>query len=190
MIEHNRMFFNSRAEIWDDITNHNPKKIRFLLNKLALNPNSSILDVGTGTGILIPFLLETTNNTGYITAIDLSEKMIDKAKEKFANLPINFIVGDATQYNFLQNSFDAIICYSVFPHFIDPLQTIKKLATLLKENGQLIVCHSECKEKIDSRHREIKNKLISHGLPAVDETALLFKKAGLLVIDQEDNDEL
>lgn len=189
-VEQNRLFFNSKAELWDQIVSHNQEKIRMLLHKLRLENNASVLDVGTGTGVLLPSLLELTGYTGKITAIDLAENMIHKAKEKYGHQPIRFLIGDAADYPFRESSFDAVVCYSVFPHFIDPPGTIKKLAGLLKRNGRLLVGHSESREKINARHHEIKNNLLSHGLPSAEKIANFFQEAGLEVLEKVDNDEM
>lgn len=189
-VEQNRLFFNSKAEFWDQIVNHNQDKIRILLHKLRLKKNASVLDVGTGTGVLLPFLLELTGFTGDISAIDLSDKMINKAKEKYGHEPIRFLIGDAAEYPFGENSFDAVVCYSVFPHFTDPAGTIMRLAGLLKGNGRLLVCHSESRQKINDRHHKIKTELISHGLPSAEDIAVFFEEAGLEVLEKVDNDEM
>lgn len=185
-VEQNRLFFNIKAAEWDSTTKHDPEKIIMLLEKLELDKTDALLDVGTGTGVLLPYLLEFTGYKGNITAIDLAEQMINKAKEKFGHHPIRFITGDVTVYPFANHSYDKIVCYSVFPHFFNPLQTLKRLASLLKENGLLLVAHSEGRETINARHLEHGNSLISHGLPPAAQLAALFSQANLKAIDQAD----
>jgi demethylmenaquinone methyltransferase/2-methoxy-6-polyprenyl-1,4-benzoquinol methylase len=85
----------------------------------------STLDVGTGTGVLIPFL---TGCTGSVTAIDSAEKMIEAARRKFEGKAVEFVHGDALEYPFEDAPFDHIVCYSVFPHFDDKPLAIARLA--------------------------------------------------------------
>ncbi|NMA65489.1 MAG: class I SAM-dependent methyltransferase, partial [Clostridiaceae bacterium] len=69
-----KIFFNSMAQRWDIFCRHDKEKIDFILNLLNIKYGSRILDVGTGTGILIPFLINKVGDQGEITAVDFSEK--------------------------------------------------------------------------------------------------------------------
>ena len=52
----NRDYFNSVAENWDQIVNHDPGKIEGILTLAGVKEGDIVLDVGTGTGVLIPFI--------------------------------------------------------------------------------------------------------------------------------------
>ena len=47
-------FFDSQAENWDTHAVHDPAKKAYIVGKLELEDGMSILDVGTGTGTMIP----------------------------------------------------------------------------------------------------------------------------------------
>ena len=65
------IFFDNIAPHWDDDEIlSTPEKVRSILNKLPIEEGDDILDLGTGTGILIPFLKERIGNQGSITAVD------------------------------------------------------------------------------------------------------------------------
>jgi demethylmenaquinone methyltransferase/2-methoxy-6-polyprenyl-1,4-benzoquinol methylase len=142
-------FFNDLAEQWDETNKWDMDKIALMLKLLYIKDGDTILDVGTGTGVLIPLL---RGYTGNITAIDSAEKMIEVARKKFEGQNVNFIHGDALEYPFEDGSFDHIICYSVFPHFDDKPLAIARLATKLKPGGLLSVLHSSSKERINGVH--------------------------------------
>lgn len=70
------------------------------------NPN--ILDIGAGTGLLSSFILEKFPDAK-ITLIDLSEKMLDVAKERFKGNPnVTYIIDDYTKYKF-DTKYDVIV---------------------------------------------------------------------------------
>ena len=45
-----------------------------------------MLDLGTGTGVLLPYIAEKIGTAGHITAVDYSAGMLSRAKEKFSGL--------------------------------------------------------------------------------------------------------
>jgi ubiquinone/menaquinone biosynthesis C-methylase UbiE len=69
-------YFNNAAETWDSKF-QTPKLLSFL-EKLVLQFNlkrgQHVLDVGTGTGVLIPYLTKVLGPSGSVTALDFSEK--------------------------------------------------------------------------------------------------------------------
>lgn len=48
-------FFDNMAENWDKDKNISPEKYRKIVRELMIKNGNRILDVGTGTGVLIPF---------------------------------------------------------------------------------------------------------------------------------------
>ena len=121
-------FFNSIAEEWDKITKVNEEKINFLLSRIHIQEGDKVLDIGTGTGVLIPFI-RGFNKMGEINALDVSEGMLCKAKEKYSNLPnIKFTLVDVEEEK-VEGEYNKIILYSMFPHLKRREDTIKKLVT-------------------------------------------------------------
>lgn len=77
-------FFNSVAKNWDNMIEVNDSKINYLLSKLEIKEDDSILDIGTGTGVLIPFLDNLVPSV-FIRGIDISKGMLEVALEKYGN---------------------------------------------------------------------------------------------------------
>jgi demethylmenaquinone methyltransferase/2-methoxy-6-polyprenyl-1,4-benzoquinol methylase len=177
-------FFNDMAEEWDAKNKWDMDKIGLMLKLLYIKSGDAVLDVGTGTGVLVPFLLGYTNN---VSAIDSAEKMIDVARKKFADTGVNFIHGDALEHPFDDDTFDHIICYSVFPHFDDKPLAIARLAKKLKPGGFLSILHSASKEKINGVHVHTSSMDIkSDNLPPAQALVTCARDNGLreeIVID-------
>jgi len=189
-LDHNKEFFNEKAVKWDKMVNHNPNKIRYLLKKLDIRLNEKVLDVGTGTGIMLPFLYEKVGQEGQIFAIDIAEKMLKQAQQKYPYQNTKYILGDVTDADLPLSYFDKIICYSVFPHFVDPSKTLSALKKYLKKNGELLICHSEGRLTINRRHEELGRSLISNILPLASDLAELLTVLDYKVVELEDAEEL
>jgi demethylmenaquinone methyltransferase/2-methoxy-6-polyprenyl-1,4-benzoquinol methylase len=182
-----RDFFNSMADRWDEKNHYEMNKIELMLNLLYIKNGDTVLDVGTGTGVLLPLLLRKTGGE-YITAIDVAEKMIEKAKQKFPDTGTRFAAADVMEYPFDNDSFNHIICYSVFPHIQEKSAAIARFAAALKPGGLLSVLHSASKEKINGVHVHSHEINSDYLLPAGEYIPLLRKNSlrEEIIIDNEE----
>ena len=192
-------FFNSLADTWDELNRYPMDKIEVILNILNIKSGDTVLDVGTGTGVLLPLLIKRTEAQN-ITAIDYAEKMIEKAKNKLAGMAalpaagpaaVHFITADVLEYHFTNGSFNHVICYSVFPHFGDKRAVIQKLSAALKPGGLLSVLHSSSRTQVNGTHTHIHSHGINSDylLPA-REYIPLMNRNGLKEEHITDNDEM
>jgi len=85
-----------------------------------------VLDIGCGNGALT---FELAKKARKIVAIDLNEKNIKIAKERFNAPNIEYLVGDATTYNF-SGTFDVIVLSNVLEHIKDRISFLKKIKNL------------------------------------------------------------
>ena len=106
-----------------------------------LNPkrNSSFLDVGCGSGILIKNLLALNSNIK-LYGLDITPKTVEVAKRKFGNEPnVEITLGSAVKMPYQDNTFDYVTCASSFHHHPDPLQSAKEMVRVLKPGGRLLI---------------------------------------------------
>ena len=73
-------FLDSNSINWDYTKIMDICKISYILDRFSIKENDKILDVGTGTGMLIPFVHQH-NPKGNIKGVDKSLNMIEIAKE-------------------------------------------------------------------------------------------------------------
>lgn len=179
-------FFNSMADKWDSICCHPAEKVNYIMNKIGLKSGDKVLDIGSGTGITIPFLEERIGESGKIIALDIAEKMIEISKKKNCYSNIDFAVKDFYEY-FSEELIDCILAYSCYPHFKDKTSFFKKGFSLLKDGGKIVVAHIESRATINNRHIDVKDRLTSDTLPEVDITAEFMKEYGFKVSYLEDN---
>ncbi|MFC1933186.1 class I SAM-dependent methyltransferase [Chloroflexota bacterium] len=184
-----RAHFNQRAAIWDETAaERNTTKLKRMAKRLNIKPGSTVLDVGTGTGVFLPFLLKEIGTGGRITALDFADEMLLRAKAKGFDGNIDYICADVTNIPLRGEIFDITVCYSSFPHFQDKLGVLTEMNRVIKSGGRLLICHTSSRATINQTHRQIpvvKNDTI----PERDEMQLLISAAGFTGIKVEDNSE-
>ncbi|MGM0442011.1 MAG: class I SAM-dependent methyltransferase, partial [Elusimicrobiota bacterium] len=85
MKEH-RNFFDRKAACWDDTKDPGElKKVKEILSEVNIKRGEKLLDVGCGTGFLLPVLQKRAGKEGEIYALDFSEKMLKEARKKFGD---------------------------------------------------------------------------------------------------------
>ncbi len=164
-------YFNSVANKWDTMCHHNSEKISAILTLANIKKNSRILDIATGTGVLIPHLLKT--EPAEVIAIDLSELMIAQAQKNHTDDQVRFEA--ANFYEFDQTGFDFAVTYSAYPHFLDKEAFVRHLAESLNPQGRFMVAHSESKETINGRHSGDQVQKVSASLKDATSESNYFK---------------
>lgn len=99
-----------------------------------------ILDVGAGTGQIV---IELAKNGKFeLTALDVSEVMLEKAKENVAKNgvgeKISFVLGDVLKTE-LSEKFDAVISFNVLHHFAGPHVFWQRLERFTKDEGSIFL---------------------------------------------------
>lgn len=98
-----------------------------------------ILEVGVGTGIMLPDYA----NVNRLVGVDLSEPMLRKAQARVETLRLNHVEGlavmDASRMAFPDNSFDVIVSVLVVTTVPDPEGTLDEFARVLKPGGEIVL---------------------------------------------------
>ncbi|MBM7866923.1 methyltransferase domain-containing protein [Heliobacterium gestii] len=98
-----------------------------------------ILDIGAGTGLLSSFLMEKYPKASF-TLIDLSEKMLELAKDRFDDNPnVTYLVADYAKYPFAE-PFDLIVSSLSIHHLTDPEKAAlyRTINNILNDKGIFI----------------------------------------------------
>ena len=135
---------NNDAKIFFDKLDYlkNSSDRIFIRKKIVKNflgdlKNLNILDLGCGDGSISLQFLEKNNS---ITFVDISDKMLEKVKEKipenkFSN--VNFINLPIESLDF-QKKFDVILCLGVIAHISSVEVLFHKINAFLKHGGLLV----------------------------------------------------
>ncbi len=92
-----------------------------------------LLDVGCGYG----FFLKMAEERGWkAVGLDLNPKAVDYAKER---LRVNAILGDLNDIPFPDESFDLVTLWNVVECVPDPLELLRQLRPVLREEGTIFI---------------------------------------------------
>ena len=169
-------FFDRLAPDWDAEMIRSDEIIAAILDKAEVSAGKDVLDVATGTGVLIGDYL--ARGVASVTGIDISPNMARIAQGKYPQENVKILCGDVERTDF-DRLFDCVVVYNAFPHFPDPARLIARLAALLRPGGTLTVAHGMSREKIDAHHHGAASR-VSNGLMSAEDLAAIF--AGHLTV--------
>ncbi|HUW47080.1 MAG TPA: methyltransferase domain-containing protein [Dehalococcoidia bacterium] len=180
-------YFDQLAPIWDkELTQERLKCLGTIVKELGIKPGYYVLDIGSGTGALLPFLIAELGDEGKIVALDFSAEMVDQAKAKNFPPVVVFAQADVLAIPLADNSVDLAICNSAFPHFNDKVEALKEIARVLRNNGRLVICHTMSREMLNRLHQSIGGVIANDLLPHESQLRGLIKQAGLKITHFED----
>jgi SAM-dependent methyltransferase len=98
-----------------------------------LKPQGRLLDIGCGQG----FFLKTAQDHGYTAhGIDVSEIAVTHAKTAFG---VSASVSSLDALNPDREGYDIICAWHVLEHFLDPVEALRKMRSLLPEDGVCVL---------------------------------------------------
>jgi ubiquinone/menaquinone biosynthesis C-methylase UbiE len=110
---------------------------RKLLDSVELNDNTTVLDVGCGTGYLL-LQLSSRIKKGKIVGVDISPEMLKEAQKKVKDgKNIKLYQSDVEELPFPDKTFDYVLSAEAFHHFPDPEKTLGEMRRVLKDNGTI-----------------------------------------------------
>ena len=128
--------------------------LTFDFNRININPEGTMLDLGCGEGRHIFGVMEKFPNLKCI-GLDPHIESLDKAfeglkfLESISNTKTNFLSGSAYSLPFSDDSFDLVVCSEVLEHLHDYKDAIKEINRVLKPGGQFLASvPAEFPEKI------------------------------------------
>jgi phosphatidylethanolamine/phosphatidyl-N-methylethanolamine N-methyltransferase len=98
-----------------------------------------ILEVGVGTGIS----LSQYSSTSQIAGIDISDAMLDKARDRVRNLGLDNVRDlsrmDAEALSYPDNAFDVVVAQYVVTAVPDPEKALSEFARVVRPGGEIVI---------------------------------------------------
>jgi ubiquinone/menaquinone biosynthesis C-methylase UbiE len=186
-------FFEDLAERWDSQQPPDREDVlRRLLAPFAaeLGAARMILEVGSGTGALIPCLCEHAP-AARLVSIDLAHAMLQRGRRRCPDarlaqadvhrLPFSLPGGVA--------AFDLAVCHNSFPHFANMPSALRELARVLAPGGYLLILHDLSRAQVNAIHSGGGAAIQNDLLPPGEATGQMLVRSGFGDVQVEDTDE-
>lgn len=148
----------------------------------------AMLEVGAGTGKNFPYYPAGLE----VTAIDLSEGMLSRARKKLASYPsarINLRIMDVQKLDLEADSFDTAVATFVFCSVPDPVLGLREVRRVLKPQGKLLLLeHVLSKRPVLRSLMKLMNPIIVRitGANINRVTVRNIQKAGFRIEEEKD----
>lgn len=159
-------YFDERADFFcQPIPKDIQERTRAIVATANLNCNSSVLDVGCGTGVLFQYFKESGVLEENITGCDLSRSMLERAQQHYPHA--KYFQGDIIDFPDESGKFNAVFFNACFGNIYDQLAALKKAVSILKPGGQIIISHPLGAQFVKGLHAS-EPEIVPHLLPNKD----------------------
>jgi ubiquinone/menaquinone biosynthesis C-methylase UbiE len=184
---HRKEYFDHVALNWDcEVTGERLECLNNIIKELRIKSGDYVLDIGSGTGILLPFLIPAVGGKGKVIVLDFSQEMVKQAKAKDFSAVVDYVRADVTAIPLSDSRIDLAICNSVFPHFGNKAKALEEMARVIRHDGRLVICHTVSRETINRLHQSIGGIVANDFLPDESELREMAEQAGLKITRYED----
>ena len=150
-----------------------------------------LLDVATGEGDFLLFLLDAFSSYDSATGIDINPKSLEIARKKIIRQKVDLLQGNVRKLPFEDNYFDTITVSNSLHHFENPGKAIQSMMRVLLPGG-LLVINEMINENLNPAQQA---HFVYHSLKAEIDTISgvfhrkIYKKEELLEIIHENSIE-
>jgi SAM-dependent methyltransferase len=131
-------YFDRHVHVFDPpLPEGVPERLREIVHAARITPSDSVVDIGTGTGILLPLIQEYS--PARIYANDLSQAMLDSVKEQHPS--VTRLPGDVSDLDLADESLDVAFINACYSNVIDKHKTFGNIQRMFRPGGRLIISH-------------------------------------------------
>lgn len=181
-----RGYFNELAPRWDSLPAlpGAEEKVARFVRRAVETEDRRVLDVGAGTGILLPHLLAAS--VPCIVELDFAERMLEAGRAKAGGGRVEPVCGDACRLPLRPGSFDAVLCFGVLPHLGPAGDALAGLLPAARPGGTLAVGHLLGSSELNAFHSAMSGPVAGDSLRPARETAAILQSLGAAVLACEE----
>lgn len=183
-------FFDECARRGDmaDFPPEDEERLGDMMETWDLRPGEKVLEVGCGCGRLSARLAPLVGERGEIVAVDLSPRMIRKARMRSLPAHVRFVEGDVAHLDCPDGWFDCALCFCVLPHLRPLAPALAEIGRAVRPGGGLWVCHLMSSAQINAFHRHAGTVVADHRLPELRILREALGDAGFEILSLEDGE--
>jgi demethylmenaquinone methyltransferase/2-methoxy-6-polyprenyl-1,4-benzoquinol methylase len=156
---------------------------RALVRACQLTPHSRVLDLASGTGD-VAFAIANQGRPASVVATDFVPEMLAVAEKKAAEhspaVPVTFLVADAQELPFEDESFDVVTVAFGVRNFPERERNFAEVLRVLRPGGRYVVL--EFSRPPSSLWRGVYHVYLRHAIPAIG-GALTGDRAGFVYLN-------
>jgi ubiquinone/menaquinone biosynthesis C-methylase UbiE len=107
-----------------------------MLELAELKPGERVLDVACGTGLVTVRAGSAVGSDGEVVGTDISEAMVDTAREQTGLAHVRYERGEAEKIGFDDGSFDAVLCGLGMMYVPSPPEALAEFKRVLRDGGR------------------------------------------------------
>ena len=112
-------------------------KYKAALERLSINCNRRVLDVGCGTGLLFSHVAAEAQT---VVGVDISRLLLRQAKERIRDFRnVNLVQADADHLPFKAALFSTVFAFTVLQNMPKPLETLNEIKRNIERDGSVVV---------------------------------------------------
>lgn len=114
-----------------------PERLEKIAAEGKINKKNVVLDVGSGTGIMIPRIRKY--DPSEIFACDLSEKMLEQLQKNYPE--VKTFRTDVKDLDLPAESVDVVFINACYPNIVDKEGAFENIAKMMKMGGRMVISH-------------------------------------------------
>jgi len=178
-------FFSRLIHVFDPpLPEGVPERLKKIVAFARIAKGDVVLDVGTGTGILIPLIQVYDPKTIY--ACDLSEGMLAHLQERYPYAKT--ITADVRNLTLPDQSIDVVFLNACYPNIVDKRRSFQNIARMMKQAGRMVISHPMGKSFVDTLRG--KSPFPLDDFPEKVEAEILLEPYGFDIVDFVDKEDL